>query len=183
MTPVEAVDKASRKVPLTALNAMDEPGFVATLGAIFEHAPAIAVSAYARRPFASVDALHGAMMAALRAGSRDGVLALLRAHPELAGQEAQQGKLTTHSTSEQTRLGFTALDRSELDRMRALNRAYREKFGFPCIIALALHQSRDTVRAEHERRFGNDVETEIENCLGQVAVITRRRLATVVDES
>jgi 2-oxo-4-hydroxy-4-carboxy-5-ureidoimidazoline decarboxylase len=161
---------------LSSINAMDGPAFVACLGGVFEHSPWVAERASARRPFASVDALHAAMMAVVRAAPRETQLALLRAHPELAGREALTGTMTRDSTSEQGRLGLDALDPAELARLAELNRTYRERFGFPCIIALRSHATRASVIASFERRLANDPATEIGNALGEVGVITRGRL-------
>lgn len=139
---------------------------------MFEHSPWVAERAWPRGPFASLDAMHAAMMRAVGEASREERLALIRAHPELAGRET----LTASSSGEQARLGFTRLAREELEKMQELNRRYREKFGFPCIVALKLHASRDTVMAEMERRLKNDSETEIETALGQIGHIARGRL-------
>lgn len=152
---------------LAALNALDRDGFVAALGGVVEHSAWVAARAYGKRPFASVEALHAAMMNCVREAADAEQLALLRAHPELAGREAGAGTLTVDSSSEQGRLGFTSLSRSELERMRELNRRYREKFGFPCIMALRLHQERARVMAEMERRLANDTATELANALAQ----------------
>jgi OHCU decarboxylase len=167
-------------VTLAQANALTSEGFVARFGEVFEHSPWVAERAWARRPFASVDALHAAMMDAVRAAGAEEQLALIRAHPELAGREAAAGTLTADSTSEQGRLGFTALTRAELDRVARANRAYREKFGFPCIVALRLHASRDTVIAEMERRAGGDRATEIAAALAQIGHIARGRLDKLV---
>ena len=165
---------------LEAVNSLDRNGFVGRFGGVFEHSPWVAAQAWNARPFASLDALHAAMLDAVERAPRERQLALLRSHPELAGREAQAGGLTPDSSTEQGRLGFTALSLGEHERMSRLNRAYREKFGFPAIVALALHAKRDTVFAEFERRIGNDLETEIANALGEVAHIARARLATLV---
>jgi 2-oxo-4-hydroxy-4-carboxy-5-ureidoimidazoline decarboxylase len=167
-------------IPLAALNGFDRPEFTRALGEVFEHSPWVAERAWARRPFRSVDALHNAMMDAVRASPAEKQLALIRAHPELAGREATTGTLTADSTSEQSRLGFTALTRAEVDRVAHANRAYREKFGFPCIVALRLHGTRDAVIAEMERRADNDRDTEIGVALEQIGHITRGRLDTLV---
>ena len=103
-------------------------------------------------------------------------LALVRAHPELAGAEAKQGSLTVDSSSEQGRLGFTRLTREDFTRMSALNQKYRERHGFPCIVALRLHATRESVMAEMERRVANDAATEMKNALEQVGHIARGRL-------
>jgi len=122
------------------------------------------------------ESLHAAFMQTVQAMTHDEKLALIKAHPELAGREAAGGMLTSDSTSEQGRLGFTALSRAELERISDINRRYREKFGFPCIVALALHGTRDTVIAEMDRRVSGDVQTELANALEQIGHIARRRL-------
>lgn len=149
---------------------------LADVRGVFEHSPWVAERAWPRGPFGSIDALHAAMMDVVRAASREEQLALVRAHPELAGREAAERTLTQDSSTEQGRLGFTRLSRDELERMADLNRNYRERFGFPCIVALRLHPSRDSVIEEMQRRLGNNAETELRNALEQIGHITRGRL-------
>jgi OHCU decarboxylase len=161
-------------VALEEVNALGKAEFVARLGGVFEHSPWIAERAWHKRPFCSVDELHRAMLDAV--ASRDEKLQLARAHPELAGGEA----LTVASTSEQVRLGFNALSRQELEEMNRLNRSYREKFGFPCIVALRLHADRQSVMAEMRRRLENDAAAELDNALEQIGHITRGRLERIV---
>lgn len=165
---------------LSKLNAMDRASFVARLGAVFEHSPWVADAVWPARPFASIDELHRAMIAAVEAAPLPRRLALLQAHPELAGQEAQAGRLTPDSTSEQGRLGLQSLSASEFARIGAANRAYREKFGFPCIVALRLHANRASVLDVMERRLCADRDTEIGRALAEVYAITRGRLATLI---
>lgn len=165
---------------LARLNAMPPAEFRAALGEVFEHSPWVAERAWPRRPFASVDALHAAMVDAVRAAAPEEQLALVRAHPELAGREAADGTLTADSTSEQGRLGFTSLTRAELERVARANAAYRAKFGFPCIVALRLHATRESVIAEMERRAGNDRAAELAAALAQIGHITRGRLDKIV---
>jgi chitin deacetylase len=167
--------------PLAVLNALDRDGFVAALGGVFEHSPWVAERTFEDRPFASVEALHAAMMRVAQGAAREEQLALMRAHPELAGREALEGALTADSASEQDRLGFTALSRAEFERMAELNRRYREKFGFPCIVALRLHRDRASVMAEMERRLANDRATELTNALEQIGHITRGRLGKMLN--
>lgn len=182
-TPPEAtIDGAGAGIELGAINAMDSTTFTAALGGVFEHSPWVAGRAWQAGPFTSIAALHEAMVHAVVKASRDEQLALLRAHPELAGREASHGAMTQDSTTEQGRLGFAALQRAEFERVARLNRAYREKFGFPAIVALALHRSRCSVLDEIERRIANDVETEIGAGLAEVAHISRARLQNLVTE-
>jgi chitin deacetylase len=153
--------------------------FVERFGDVFEHTPQIADRAHRAGLSAAhdtADGLHAALVRVVQAMTRDEKLALIKAHPELAGREAAAGNLTQDSTSEQGRLGFTSLSRAELDRVSEINRRYRDKFSFPVIVALARHATRDTVIAEMERRISNDADTEIANALEQIGHITRGRL-------
>ena len=168
-------------VTLAELNRLGTAAFVGELGAVFEHSPWVASRVYERRPFGSVAELHAAMMAAVRAASAAEQLALVRAHPELAGAEAREGTLTTHSSGEQARLGLTALGKDEFRRIGELNRRYREKFGFPCIIALKLHARRESVFGEMQRRLANPPPEELRAALEQIGHITRGRLERMID--
>jgi OHCU decarboxylase len=161
---------------LKQLNSLDSSAWCERLGAVFEHSPWVAEGAWHGRPFCDVEELHRAMMRVVEEASREKKLALVRAHPALAGGEA----LTVDSTSEQARLGFNRLSKPELERMNRLNRSYREKFGFPCIVALRLHANRDSVMGEMERRLGNNADTELANALEQIGHITRGRLEKIV---
>jgi 2-oxo-4-hydroxy-4-carboxy-5-ureidoimidazoline decarboxylase len=157
---------------LEHLNRLDLPAWRARFGGVFEHSPWVAEGAWRLRPFASADELHRAMMRAVEEAPREKQLALVRSHPELAGGEA----LTVDSTSEQGRLGFHRLSKAELEHMNGLNQRYREKFGFPCIVALRLHANRASVMDEMARRLGNNAETELAAALEQIGHITRGRL-------
>jgi 2-oxo-4-hydroxy-4-carboxy-5-ureidoimidazoline decarboxylase len=160
---------------LAQVNAMPAPEFRAAFGGVFEHSPWVAERAFAARPFASVDALHAAMVDAVKGAGEAAQLTLLRAHPELAGKEAQAGTMTGDSTAEQGTAGLNALSREEMARIAELNRRYREKFGFPFIIAVRRH-TKDGIFREFERRLAHGRDAELAECLGQVYVITRLRL-------
>jgi chitin deacetylase len=175
-----AMRAPARPVPLSLINAARPEEFGALLGPLFEHSPWVVERAATARPFASVDALHASLMERVGTATRDEQLALLRAHPELAGQEAVEGRLTEGSAGEQARLGFTALGTEEFARVGAINRRYRERFGFPCIVALVLHAERASVLAEMERCLGRDPEAEFARALEQIGHISRCRLETLV---
>lgn len=166
---------APARLTVQALSALSQPDFVARLEGIFEHSPWIAERAWSRRPFASVDALHAAMLAVLDAASEAEQLALICAHPELAGKEAEEGTLTTASTGEQRGAGLDQCSKDELHRLRSLNKAYRQRFGFPFVVAvkgLSRHQIMDGVEA----RLANDRDTEFNRCLQEIGKIARFRL-------
>ncbi len=165
---------------LAEVNALPKERFVAALGGVFEHSPWVAERVAGERPIVGVDALHAAMLSAVHGANDAEKLALIRAHPELAGREASDGALTADSATEQGRLGFTALSHDEFQRIAALNRRYREKFGIPCIVALRLHASRATVLAEMERRTGSSRDAELAAALEQIGHIARGRLDKLV---
>jgi 2-oxo-4-hydroxy-4-carboxy-5-ureidoimidazoline decarboxylase len=160
---------------MAAVNAMDRDTFVAAFGGIFEHSPWVAERAWARRPFASPDALHAAMVAVTREAPRPDVLGLLNAHPELAGPEARAHQMTSSSVSEQGSAGLDRMSAADFDRFDRLNAAYRARFGFPFIIAVR-GRDRATILAEFERRLARSSEAERDAALTEVAAITRMRL-------
>ena len=169
-----------RRLTLAQLNALPAAEWLALLGGIFEHSAWVAERSIAARPFLSLAQLHQHMLDTVTAASRDEQLALLRAHPELAGREAVDGGLTADSSTEQGRLGFTALSTDEFRHMAALNKRYRETFGFPAIVALALHADRHSVMREIEQRSGNTRDEEISNGLAQVGHIALARLQKLI---
>lgn len=162
-------------ITLATLNRLDRVDFVAALGATFEHSPWVAERAWHAGPFASVGALHDAMAAAVRDAPHDEQIAFLRAHPDLAGKEAQAGTMTTASTHEQARAGLGMLNSEEAARIARLNAGYRDRFGFP-FIACAAHYTKAGILFEFERRLTNDRDTELDNALTQIFAITRLRL-------
>lgn len=153
---------------------------LADIKGVFEHSPWVAERAWVRGPFSSVEALHRTMLQVVREATTAEQLALVRAHPELAGTEAKEGTLSSESSGEQGRLGFTRLSRDEVLQMAEINRRYREKFGFPCIVALRLHVMRESVVAEMERRLENEAAAELKTALEQIGHIARGRLGRIL---
>ncbi len=140
--------------------------------ALFEHSPWVEERADARP---SSGDRHADLMAVLHDATADEQLALIRAHPELAGKAAIDGSLTEASAAEQASAGLDRLTQAEFDRFHALNAAYRERFDFPFIICVRL-TDKAGILAAMERRLGNDRETEIATALEQIGEIVRLRL-------
>ena len=163
------------------LNASDRAGFVDALGAIFEHSPWVVDRAWQRRPFAAADDLMTAMLAVVEAASDDEKLALIRAHPDLAGKAARAGALTEYSASEQAGVGLNRLSDEEFARFHHLNDAYKARFGFSFVIAVR-GQTRETVLAEFEARLKNDLAAEKAEALRNIGLIARFRLEDVLAE-
>ena len=173
---------ARRRIDLAWLSAATRDEFVAALGGIFEHTPWIAERAYAAQPFASIDALHRAMVDALAAATPEAKLALIRAHPELAGKEAATGTLTIDSRGEQSSAGLDRCTADELARLRDGNLAYREKFGFPFVMAVKHRSTREILDALQARLAGTR-EAEFERSIAEIETIARLRLAALFGES
>jgi len=172
--------KAPDRVPLDRLNAAARTDFVAALGGVFEHAPWVAEAAHARAPFATVAALHEALMDAVRTAPQERQLAFVRSHPELASKVAQAGGLTAESNAEQGSLGLDRLSAAEFAAFETLNAAYRDKFGFPFIICVRRH-TRDSILRRFEARLGNSAGAELATALQEIGYITRLRLVDKVD--
>ena len=173
------MNTALETLDLVALNAMSRAEFTAAIGSTFEHSPWVAEQAWDARPFADLDALHAAMLDVVRRAPRAEQIDFLRAHPELAGREAQAGTMTNDSVREQRSAGLDALARHELDEMKRLNGEYRRRHGFPFIIAARRH-TKDQIFAELRRRTAGNSEVELGAALEQIAVITKLRLGALV---
>ena len=162
-----------------ALNTMDPSAFRAALGAIFEGSPWVAERASDARPFTDIAALHAAMCAAVRRASPAEQLALLRAHPDLAGRAARANAMSSASVTEQASAGLDRLTDEEFSRFERFNTAYRERFGFPFIIAVRQHD-KASILAAYQRRLPNTREAEMATALDEVFAIARMRLRAVV---
>lgn len=166
---------------LSTLNALSETDFVQHLGGLFEHSPWIVQQTWSARPFTSRDALHTALLNTVQQADTAAQLALICAHPELAGKAAEQGQLTQESTQEQASAGLNQCSPAELAEIRELNRAYREKFGFPYILAVK-GRSRHDILQNFRQRLNNPRSTEFEQALQQIALITRLRLHDLIED-
>jgi 2-oxo-4-hydroxy-4-carboxy-5-ureidoimidazoline decarboxylase len=153
----------------------DRDAFVARYGTLFEHSPWIAEAAWEQGPFDSPEALHAAMVAVVRRAPRDAQVALIRAHPDLAGRAAIAGELTADSTREQASAGLDRLTPQEYADFTAVNTAYRERFGFPFVICAREHDKASILAAARER-LAHDGDEEVEVALGEIAKIARLRL-------
>lgn len=169
---------------LQELNTLPEGDFIAALGGIFEHSPWVAEAVAGKRPFASVSALHQAMVRAVTQADINRQLALIRAHPDLAGKAARAGTLTYASTNEQKGAGLDQLDDAEYERFHRLNTAYKQRFDFPFILAVRGFDGKGhdkmSILANFEMRLKNTPEQEISEALRQIARIAELRLGDML---
>ena len=160
---------------LDSLNTASEADFTAALGDIFEHSPWVAQQAATRRPFATLKALHDAMVAAVRAAPAETRLALVKAHPDLAGKAARSGAMTADSISEQGSVGLDRLTDAEYERFTRLNDTYQTKFGIPFIVCVRRH-TKDSILNEFERRLTHEKADALDVAVGEIGRITALRL-------
>jgi 2-oxo-4-hydroxy-4-carboxy-5-ureidoimidazoline decarboxylase len=160
---------------LDQLNRVSKDAFVAALSGIFEHSPWVAEAAAELRPFADIDELHRKMSRIVETAGEEKLLALINAHPELAGKAAVRGELTVESTREQSGAGLDQCTQEEFDHLLQLNAAYREKFGFPFILAVRGYD-RHGIIANFEARVNNSHADELRASLDQIYRIARFRL-------
>ena len=165
---------------LASLNSLDDAAFAAALNGVYEHSPWIAERAAGKRPFATLAALKLALQDVVNAASTDERLALLRAHPELAGKAAIAGELTQESTGEQAASGLNACSAGEYACLQQLNGEYNDKFGFPFILAVKGPSGRGLTRGAiietFARRLKNAAADELAEALRQVHRIAEIRL-------
>jgi len=159
---------------IAEINALSREDFVARLGGIYEHSPWVAQAAWASRPFADLAALHAAMQAAMLSAPAERKQALIDAHPELLGR-LDAAQLTESSRAEQAAAGLDRCTADEKARMRALNARYRDKFGFPFIVAVR-GLDWGGIIARMERRLANDRAQEVATALDEIGRIARLRL-------
>jgi len=164
---------------LARLNSMNQTGFTTALGFAFELSPWVVKRAWDERPFDTVEGMHQSMMAVLEASTTADKLALIRAHPELAGKAAIAKTLTAESNAEQASAGLDKLTPEEFERFHQLNSAYAARFGFPFIIAVRLND-KTSILAAMQARLSNDETQEIAEALAQIGHISRLRLLDAV---
>jgi 2-oxo-4-hydroxy-4-carboxy-5-ureidoimidazoline decarboxylase len=159
-------------------NALEHAEFLERVGGVYEHSPWVAEEAWGKRPFASVDGLHASMQHAVASSASERQVELIRAHPELLGKLAA-AELTEASRGEQASAGLDRCTADERARLQALNAAYREKFGFPFVVAVRGLSWGDiivrlTARLAHERA------QEISIAVAEIGRIARFRLGDII---
>ncbi|GAB4122498.1 MAG: 2-oxo-4-hydroxy-4-carboxy-5-ureidoimidazoline decarboxylase [Roseiflexaceae bacterium] len=173
---------AMAAISLADLNHTDRAGFVAALGHLFEKTPAIVAQAWdEQRPFPTLETLYSALIETMNALDYEAKLALIRAHPDLAGRAAIAGELTAESAREQASARLDQLSPAEFERFHQLNNSYHQRFGFPFIICVR-EQTKASILSEFERRLANQHDQEINTALIEIGKIARLRLFDSVTE-
>ncbi|MGB4359610.1 MAG: 2-oxo-4-hydroxy-4-carboxy-5-ureidoimidazoline decarboxylase [Rhodoferax sp.] len=169
-------------MPLTLdqLNSAPADAALQLLDGLYEHSPWIAEAALAQRPFVSLPQLKFILTQVVSSAARDAQLALICAHPELAGKAMVTHSLTAESTLEQSKAGLTHCSADEFAKLQQLNADYNAKFGWPFILAVrgprGLGLSRTEIIATFERRLHGHPDFELQECLRNIHRIAEIRL-------
>ena len=155
---------------------MDQHDFISRYGGVYEHSPWVAEQVASL----AVGIDDTATLAALMADCVDNAdterqLALIRAHPDLAGKARVAGELTPDSREEQASAGLDQCSKVEYEKFQALNEAYKQKFGFPFVMAVR-GKTREEILEAFSRRLQNEADLEFETALEQIHEIARLRL-------
>lgn len=169
------------KAPLTLVevNRMDEAAFVAAFGDTYELSPWVAEAAYAKRPFPTVTALHQALADAFGAARREQQQAFFRRLSDIGDRTVKAENITAASKLEQSVSGVDSLTEADHERLKKLNKAYRDKFDMSFTIANR-RNTQDTIFTQFERRLSNDLATELAIAIQEEFFITRLRVAEQV---
>lgn len=160
-------------------NRLDRAAFAERLGPVFEGSPWVAERAWERRPFADFAALRDALVHEMYAAGENEQVALVQAHPDLAGKAAVAGSLTPESAGEQASAGLDRLSPEEYEKFTRMNREYRERFGLPMVVCVREHDKQSILRFAAER-LGNSGDEEIRIALGEISKIATLRLRDLV---
>lgn len=157
------------------VNALSADGFIREFGYVAEDSPWVAQEAERHRPFADAEAMIGAFEEALMSASPERQLALIRAHPDLAGKAARAGDMADASKKEQAGAGLDTLTDEEFRRFETLNSTYLDRFGFPFIFAVK-GATKHMILDAFQERLENDAATETGTALAQICRIFRFRI-------
>lgn len=164
--------------PIRRLCTLDRDQFIAAFGDIYEHSPWVAEQTFDRAGLAEFDMpedLHPRMSAVVLQAEPVRQLALINAHPDLAGKAALQGQLTQASTQEQAGAGIQHCSAEEFERFTQLNEAYKARFGFVFVMAVK-GSDRQQILAAFQARLTHSPEAEFETALAEINKIALMRL-------
>jgi OHCU decarboxylase len=181
VTKVLPVPQRDEVFSIDQVNQMDRDEFVQTFGGLFQGPPWIAEQAYEARPFEDVYDLRKAFHDVLFEAAPERQLELIRQYPDLAGAATREGRLATQSVVDQAIAGLDRLSGDEYSSFDTLNHAYREKFGFPLVVAVR-ENTKETILRSGNARLQNSPAAEQAAAVVEVAKIANLRLLDLVEE-
>jgi len=161
---------------------MNRQEFVARFGAVYEHSPWVAEQAWLRgleAEHATVTGLSALFREIVDNAGKQKLMTLVRAHPDLAGKAAMRDVLTAGSASEQAGAGINQCSEEEFEQFQQYNKAYREKFGFPFIMAVK-GSNRQAILTAFGQRLRNGPDRELSQAIEEIHKIASFRLQQMV---
>jgi uric acid transporter len=181
VSKVLPIPQRDEVLSIDQVNQMDRDQFVTTFGPLFQGPPWIAEQAYQARPFEDVYDLRKAFHDVLFDAPAERQVELIRQYPDLAGPATREGRLPTRSVMDQAFAGLDHLSSDEYTSFDDLNRAYREKFGFPLVVAVR-ENTKETILKAGNARLQNSPAAEQATALVEIAKIANLRLLDIVEE-
>lgn len=157
--------------PIEELNQSDKQTFISVLGGIYEDSPWVAAQTWSQRPFSTAEEVQKAMRDTVEKAPREKKIELLRAHPDLG----ENTEMTDASEREQTSAGLDQLSPELYAAFQQLNERYKDKFGFPFIMAVK-DKSPDAIKSAMEARIENSKPEEFQTALTEVHKIAQLRI-------
>ena len=171
----------STPLPLSRLNSMSIAEALEHCGGFFEHSPWIVEEALKVRPFATLHEFHAACMDVVNSAGVARQLELIRAHPDLVGRLAREGRLGKESTHEQAAAGLTELTDEEIGTFETYNAAYHDRFGFPFVIC-ARRNRKEAILEALPQRLEHSKTQEIQTALAEIGDIALLRMVDALRE-
>jgi OHCU decarboxylase len=168
-----------RKHAITEINLLPREEFVQVVGPVFENSLWITAMTWSKKPFKCLEHLHRMLCETVSNSGSEKQLALIRAHPDLAGRLALAGELAKESADEQASAGLDRLAPEEVKLFQKNNAAYKSKFGFPFVICARLNK-KEAIFTGFERRLNNSIEQEIKTALEEIFKIAELRLRDLI---
>ena len=156
------------------INKLSRSEFVEIFANIFEKTKWIAEKLYNQKPFDDFKDLCSKMLEIFETAGKETQLKILGAHPDLAGK-VTINLLTSNSRSEQSNAGLDQCSEEEFNEFKNLNKSYRQKYGFPFIIAVK-GKNKIEILSEFRKRILNSVDEEFNEAIIQVGKIANLRL-------
>ena len=158
------------------INELTKNDFIDVFGNVFEKTYWIANKTFNSKPFKSFDELLSIIMQNYENSSKEECLKIFNEHPELAVEK----KLTEDSQKEQTGASLNRCSNEEFNEFKNLNIEYRNKFGFPFIIAVK-GKNKNEILNNFRRRIKNEINLEFNEAKEQVKKIATFRLNEIIN--
>ena len=114
------------------------------------------------------------MLGIFETAGKETQLKILKAHPDLA-DKVTVNSLTTNSRTEQSNAGLNQCSEEEFNEFKDLNKSYKQKYGFPFVIAVK-DKNKKEILSEFKKRNLNSVDDEFKEAIIQVGKIANLRL-------